>query len=115
VGATFASLNCRLASLIDAVRSESRLGKFQAKLLKTAQKAKTRKEAGEAACAGGNAKTAKKQLKKVVRQLIQFSHRLRSNNARKNVDQAVREPLATSADEMQRDARALMSHLACGT
>jgi len=114
VGATFASLSCRLASLIDAVRSESRLAKFQAKLLRTAQKAKKRKEAGESACAGGKAKTAKKQLKKVVRQLIQFSHRLRSNNARKNVDQAVREPLATNADQIQGDTRALMGRLECG-
>jgi hypothetical protein len=115
VGATFASLNCRLASLIEAVRSESRLGKLQVNLLKTAQKAKQRKEAGESACAGRKAKTAKKQLKKAVRRLIQFAHRLRSNNARKNVDQAVREPLATGADEIQGDARTLMRGLTCDT
>jgi Thrombospondin type 3 repeat len=113
--ATFPSLNCRLAALIDAVRAESRLGRFQANLLKTAQKAKDRKEAAEAACAGGNAKTAKKLLKKVGRKLIQFSHRLRSNNARKNVDQAVREPLVTTATAIQRDARELMGRLSCGT
>jgi hypothetical protein len=115
VGATFASLNCRLASLIEAVRSESHLGKLQVNLLKTAQKAKQRKEAGESACAGRKAKTAKKQLKKAVRRLIQFAHRLRSNNARKNVDQAVREPLATGADEIQGDARTLMRGLTCDT
>ena len=115
VGATFASLNCRLASLIEAVRSESRLGKLQVNLLKTAQKAKQRKEAGESACAGRKAKTAKKQLKKAVRRLIQFAHRLRSDNARKNVDQAVREPLATGADEIQGDARTLMRGLTCDT
>jgi len=115
VGATFASLNCRLASLIEAVRSESRLGKLQVNLLKTAQKAKQRKEAGESACAGRKAKTAKKQLKQAVRRLIKFAHRLRSNNARKNVDQAVREPLATGADEIQGDARTLMRGLTCDT
>jgi hypothetical protein len=113
VGATFASLNCRLAALIDAVQGESRLGKFQAKLLKTAQRAKARKETGEAACADGNARVAKKQVKKVVRALIQFSHRLRSNNARKNVEQGVREPLAAEADGIQRDARTLAKSPAC--
>ena len=64
------------------VQGESRLGKQQAKLDKAAQKAKERKEAAEAECASGDAKAAGKQLKKVVRKLIQFSHRLRSNNAR---------------------------------
>jgi hypothetical protein len=115
VAATFASLNCRLAALIEAVRAESRLGKTQTKLLRAAQRAKQRKEAAEADCAGGNAKSAKKILKKVGRNLIQFSHRLRANNARKTIDQTVREPLVSAADAIQRDARTLMGRLACGT
>ena len=115
VGPTFASLNCRLAALIAAVEAETRLGKLQPKLDRAAQKARQRKEAAEAACAGGNAKASAKQLKKVVRKLIQFSHRLRSNSARKKVDEVVREPLAEAADEIQQDARELMDGLGCGT
>jgi hypothetical protein len=112
--ATFESLNCRLAALVSAVNAESRLGDLQAKLAKTAQKAKQKKEAAEAACAGGNAKKAKKQLQKTGRQLIQFAHRLRSNHARKTVDEAVRAPLADEADRIKGDARTLMGSLACG-
>jgi hypothetical protein len=113
--ATFESLNCRLAALVAAVNGESRLGDLQSKLAKAAQKAKQKKEAGEAACAGGNAKKAKKQLKKVVSQLKQFAHRLRSNHARKTVDEGVRTPPADEADRIQADARALMGNLACGS
>lgn len=111
---TFASLNCRLAALIEAVEAESALGRLQPKLDRAARKAKLRKESAEAACAGGSAKAAKRQLKKVVRKLIQFSHRLRSNQARKTVDEAVREPLAVAADAIQDDARTLLATLACG-
>jgi hypothetical protein len=113
VGATFASLNCRLAALIAAVQAEPQLGKQQAKLDKAAQKAKERKETAEAACAEGNAKMAGKQLKKVVRKMIQFSHRLRSNNARKNIPEEVREPLAETADEIREDAGELKDSLSC--
>jgi hypothetical protein len=76
-------LSCLQPSLIDAVGAEPGLGNLQPKLQKAAQKARQWKEAAEAACSGGNAKAARKQLKKVVRKLIQFSHRLRSNSARK--------------------------------
>jgi hypothetical protein len=113
VGPTFASLNCRLAALIAAVQAESQLGKQQPKLDKAAQKAKERKETAEAACAQGDTKAAGKQLKKVVRKMIQFSHRLRSNNARKNIPEEVREPLAETADEIQEDARELKDSLSC--
>jgi hypothetical protein len=114
VGPTFASLNCRLAALIEAVQTDSQLGKQQAKLVKAAQTAKDRKEAGEAKCAAGDAKAAGKQLKKTVTKLTQFSHRLRSNNSRKNIPENVREPLAQTADGIQNDARTLKGGLSCG-
>jgi len=113
-GPTFASLNCRLAALIAAVQAESRLGEMQERLVKAAQTAKARKESGEVFCAEGNAKRAGKQLKKTVRKMIQFAHRLRSNRARKNVDEAIREPLATAADGIQDDARTLQHDPGCG-
>jgi hypothetical protein len=112
-GPTFQSLNCRLADLIAATQAESRLGTQQGKLVKAAQKAKERKEAAEAECADGDARTSAKQLKKVVRKLIQFSHRLRSNNSRKNIPAQVREPLAATADQIQAHARQLRSQLDC--
>jgi hypothetical protein len=115
VGPTFVSLNCRLADLIAAVQAETQLGKLQPKLVKAAQKAKQRKEAAEGKCAEGKTKPAGKQLEKVVRKLIQFAHRLRSKAARKKVAEAVREPLAETADEIQQDTRELKDELSCGT
>jgi hypothetical protein len=114
-GPTFLSLNCRLAALIAAVQAEPALGKLQPKLVKAAQKAKQRKEKAESFCAGGNAKKAGKQLKKTVRKLIQFARRLRSNKARKTVEETVREPFAQTADGIQQDARTLRDTLVCGT
>lgn len=113
-GPTFASLNCRLAALVAAVETEPGLGKLQPKLIKAARKAKQRKEQAEAFCAGGNDRKAGKHLKKVVRKLIQFAHRLRSNKARKTVDEAIREPLALGADAIQQDARTLREDPGCG-
>jgi hypothetical protein len=112
-GATYASLNCRLAALIAAVQAESRLGAMQERLVKAAQTAKARKENAEAFCAEGNSKKANRHLKKTVRKMIQFAHRLRSNRARKNVDEAIREPLATAADGIQEDARTLSRDPGC--
>jgi hypothetical protein len=113
VGPSFESLNCRLAALITAVQAESQLGKQQPKLDKAARKAKERKEAAEAECAAGDTKAAGRQLKKVVRKLIQFSHRLRSNNSRKNIPEQIREPLAQAADRIQEEARELKGTLGC--
>jgi hypothetical protein len=95
------------------VQSEPQLGKQQSKLDNAAQGAKAREEAAASACASGNAKTSGKQLKKVVRKLIQFSHRLRSNNSRKNIPEAVREPLAQEGDDIKADANALKGALSC--
>lgn len=114
IGATFGSLDCRLAALIAAVQGETRLGTLREKLGGAAQKAKQLEEAAQAACARGTAKTSGKQLKKVMRKLIQFSHRLRSRSARRKVDETVREALAAAADEIQQDARELKGALSCG-
>ena len=114
LGATFASLGCRLDALIAAIQAETRLGGLQQRVAKPAQKAKEREEVADAACAGGDAKASGRQLKKVVRKLIQLSHRLRSRSARRQVDETVREPLAESADAIQQDARALKAALGCG-
>ena len=113
VGPTFASLDCRLAALIATVQGQPELGKQQAKLDKAAQKAKEREEVAAGKCASGAAKASGKQLKKVVRKLIQFSHRLRSNRSRKSIPEEVRAPLAETADEIREDVRELRETLSC--
>jgi hypothetical protein len=65
------------------------------------------------ACAAQDTKHAKSSLKKVVRQLIQYSHRLRSRSVRNKIDEAVREPLALEADAIQDDVRTLRETLGC--
>jgi hypothetical protein len=112
-GPTFASLNCRLAALIAATEAADALGPLQAKLLVALGKAKARKEAAEGVCADGRTKPAKAKLKHVVRQLIQYAHRLRSLSARKKVSTEIREPLAVQADAIRVDAKTLKGTLAC--
>jgi hypothetical protein len=97
------------------VQSEAQLGKQQSKLDKAAQTAKAREEAAASACASGNAKKSGKQLKKVAQKLTQFSHRLRSNNSRKNIPEDVREPLALAADRIEADADTLKGQLDCAS
>jgi hypothetical protein len=113
VGATFASLACRLAALTAQTQAESALGSLGSKLLVPLAKATSRTAAAKGQCASGQTKQPKARLKQVVRQLIQYSHRLRSHSARKKVPEAVREPLAQTADGIGADAKKLRSALRC--
>jgi hypothetical protein len=113
-GPSFASLNCRIAALQDAVDAATELGGAQAKLAKALDVAKAKKEDGEAKCESGDAKKARKRLQQTATKLTQFSHRLRSNASRKKIPAAVREPLAAEADRIRDDAKTLRGQLACG-
>jgi hypothetical protein len=53
------------------------------------------------------------QLKKVVRALIQYGHRLRGRPARKKIPEEVREPFAVAADAIQEDAGTLRESVVC--
>ena len=75
-------------------------------------KAKERKELAESLCADGKARQPKARLKQVVRQLTQYSHRLRARPARR-VPAEIREPLAEAADAIRADARTLQGALRC--
>lgn len=113
VAATFASIDCRLADLIAAVEGEPQLGKLQTKLDRAAGRARDREQMAAEACGTGSTRTAKRRLKKVVRKLIQFSHRLRSAGARKKVPEEVRTPLIDAASGIQTDAQQLRGSLDC--
>jgi hypothetical protein len=113
VAATFASIDCRLADLIAAVEGEPQLGAFQPKLDRSAGRARDREQMAAESCAAGSTKAAKRQLKKVVRKLVQFSHRLRSGRARKRVPEEVRTPLTDAASGIQEDVRQLRDTVAC--
>jgi hypothetical protein len=113
-GRTFESLNCRIAALQDGVAAATELGDAQSKLAKALAVAKSKKEDGEAKCAGGDTKRARKRLQQTAQKLTQFAHRLRSNASRKKIPAAVREPLAAEADRIRDDAKGLRGQLACG-
>jgi hypothetical protein len=113
VGPTFASIRCRLAALNDATTAATGLGNLQAKVLQPLGKAVDRTDEGQSLCASDDLKRTRTRLKQVVRQLIQYSHKLRSHSARKKVPAEVRDPLAAEADLIQADVRALRTSVQC--
>src|SRR5262249_58590359 len=73
VGATFASIDCRLVALLAQVTTaESDLGTSGPKLVQNLSSAKAAEEAGASACAASNLKLARQQLKKAVRGMVQY-------------------------------------------
>jgi hypothetical protein len=116
VGATFRSLNCRLAALladVQAAAAAGQLGPFATKLPTQVAKAKERKEQAEAECARPNLRKSKGRLKKGIRKLIQIVRTLRSRQAERSMDPAVREAARAAADGIGRDLRLLHQALAC--
>jgi hypothetical protein len=110
---TFPSIQCRLAALIADTQGAGALGAVQANVLKTLEKAKSRTDEARSTCAANDAKKPKARLKQVGKQLTQYSHRLRSLSSRKKIPEAVREPLAKTADGIKSDVKALRGKLRC--
>jgi len=110
---TFPSIQCRLAALIADTEGASALGALQAKVVKTLGKAKSRTDEAQSRCAAGDAKKPKARLKQVGKQLTQYSHRLRGLSSRKKIPEAVREPLAKTADGIKSDVKTLRGALRC--
>jgi hypothetical protein len=112
VGATFASLACRLADLTAQTQGATALGALGSKLVATLGKAAAGTMSAKDQCASGKTKQPKARLKQVVKQLSQYSHRLRSRAARK-IAESVRDPLAQTADGIRTDAKMLRGALHC--
>jgi hypothetical protein len=113
VGPTFRSIGCRLEDLLEATADAGELERLQEKVLVSLGKAKSRTDEARERCAGGDTKKSRTRLKQAIRQLIQYSHRLRGQSARKNVPSDVREPLAQAADAIGGDVKTLRSGLQC--
>lgn len=111
-GPTFASILCRLVALRTATAGPAELGSLRPKLDQPLGKAVDRTQTADDSCAQSDAKHARQRLKQVIRQLIQYSHRLRSHAARK-IPESVREPLAQTADGIGGDAKKLRGALHC--
>ncbi len=110
---TLVQLDCRL-DLLHTRLTASDVGKLAGKLGKELGKAVTKKQQAESACAGRDTKRAQNALKKSERQLIGFSHVIRSLTGRRTItDAALRNELAGTADGIRRDMKTLRGHLTC--
>jgi hypothetical protein len=112
VGATFASVACRLAALGTQTESANPVGRLGTKLLALLGKATTRTQSAQSHCASGVMKPAKAGLEQMVRALAQYGHRLHSHAARDLVA-SVRDSLSQTADGIRSDATRLRGDLRC--
>jgi hypothetical protein len=104
---TLDSVSCRFDELVERVEDEDELGTLQPKLERALEKAMQRLEDAEDACETGDERRAKRSLRKVVRGLIQFGHRLRSLSGRRIVPNDLRKDLIADARDLQKDVQRL--------
>jgi hypothetical protein len=101
---TFGSAGCRLDDLLERVATEDALGNLQEKLVRALDRAATQVEAAGQRCDAGNRRAANKHLRKAVRRLIRYGHRLRSLSARQKIpDAALRMELIDEGHAIQSD------------
>jgi hypothetical protein len=108
VGATFASITCRLDAFAADVQAGVPAGILQKKVLRLAGKASTQLQA---AATAGNARRAKRALGKASRTLGRLVARLGSRNAQQTVDAALLAQLVTRASTLQADIETLRDSL----
>ena len=109
--ATFESIDCRLDLLVAAVEAAQDLGKSKSALLAGVSAAREKKQAAESADAAGSTRRANNALKKSMRKMIGFAHRLRSLRSRKTIPQGTRMALLDAADPILADLKTLKSQL----
>jgi hypothetical protein len=108
VGATFASITCRLDAFATDVQAGVPAGILQKKVLRLAGKAGTQLQP---AAAAGNARKAKRALRKASRTLGRLVARLGSRNAQQTVDAALLAQLVARASTLQADIETLRDSL----
>ena len=110
---TFDSILCRLDEQSALVQSTPELGKAGTKLAGALNKATSATTKASDACNAGDTKTAGKQLKKGIRRMIQYNHRLGSNKSRKTIPEEVRVPFLDAGRGIQNDMQELKKNLIC--
>ena len=113
VAQTFASTLCRLDELAADVAGQAELGPFAPKLGKALDKARRNVNLGYQQCADSDARKASTRLKKAVRRLIQYGHRLRGLRARKLLADEIRTVYVERGAAIQQDLRAMKRGLVC--
>jgi hypothetical protein len=115
-GATFASILCRLDALATRVQGDSVLGRFQSKLAKSLDTARSRAEDAQSLCdANGknDAKKAKKRLQEAAKAVSQYVHRLAGLPARKKLDDTPRTDFLQAGQAIVPDLTTLRAQLQC--
>lgn len=110
---TFSSISCRLDEQSAIVQGNPDLGKAGTKLAGALGKATSNTNKATDSCNTGDTKAAGKQLKKAIRRMIQYNHRLGSNKARKTIPDEVRTPLLDAGRGIQNDMQELKKNLTC--
>ena len=111
--ATFDSILCRLDQESQDVANTPELGKAGAKLTGALNKATSNTTKASDSCNAGDSKAAGKQLKKAVRRMIQYNHRLGSNKSRKTIPDEIRTQFLDDGRAIQSDMQALKKSLVC--
>jgi len=105
---------CRLDALRARIVAESDLKKFQSKAISQTTKAISLAQQAASACDTRDTKKAKSGVKKAQRQLINLAHRLRSLNARKQLDPTLRNDIAGQADAIRGELHAMKGNPCAG-
>jgi hypothetical protein len=111
--ATFDSILCRLDEQSALVQTTPELGKAATKLAGALNKATSGTTKASDACDTGDTKAAGKQLKKAIRRMIQYNHRLGSLKSRKTIPDEVRTPFLDAGRGIQNDMQSLKKNLTC--
>jgi hypothetical protein len=110
---TFESTHCRLQELAGMIATTPALGALAAKLDHAIDFAERNVQLGDEQCDLGDTKRGQKRLKKAIRRLIQYGHRLRSLKTRNTYPPEVLAPFVDAGRAIQQDLEALRKGLAC--
>ena len=109
--ATFDSIICRLERLVATVEGAQDLGRLAHGLDAAATKSLAKAREAKTRADGGDAKKAKKSLKKAAQRLRTFIHKLKSLSARKVIPSATRMALDDAAEPIAADMKTLLGML----
>ncbi len=109
--ASYASIDCRLDGLVASLDAAQDLGRLKSGLVKVATKARTKKQQAEGFVATGKKKQEKKAMKKAVKALSSFLHKVGSRSARKLIPPGTRQILTDQTNAILADMRTLLGTL----
>ena len=108
---TYESIDCRLDALVASLDGAQDLGRLKSGLVKAATNARTKKQQAEGFVATGKKKQEKRAMKKAVKALSSFLHKLGSRSARKLIPPGTRQMLTEQTTPILADMQTLLGTL----